>query len=153
MLTNQSAVARGFLSEEELGELHEHMLRQMHAAGGDLEGIYYCPHHPEGIVRFEGRESRLGGERTGPWSFWYADGAIREHGTYTAGRRSGVWTQWHPNGQIAERGERRYAEATDSSPRSMVQPPADRSAEASESSKACSTVRSGSPSISRMRPL
>ena len=34
----------------------------------------------------------------------------------------------------------------------MVQPAADRSADASESSKACSTVRSSIPSISRMRP-
>ena len=34
----------------------------------------------------------------------------------------------------------------------MVQPAAERSAEASLSSKACSTFRSGRPSISRMRP-
>ncbi len=34
----------------------------------------------------------------------------------------------------------------------MVQPAAERSAEASDSSKACSTFRSGRPSISRMRP-
>ena len=33
-----------------------------------------------------------------------------------------------------------------------VQPPAERSAEASESSNACSTLRSGKPSISRIRP-
>ncbi len=48
VLTNQSAVARGMLSEEELAGLHEHMLRQLHVAGGDLDDIYYCPHHPEG---------------------------------------------------------------------------------------------------------
>ena len=36
--------------------------------------------------------------------------------------------------------------------RCTVQPPAERSAEASDSSKACSTFRSGNPSISRMRP-
>ena len=34
-----------------------------------------------------------------------------------------------------------------------VQAAAERSAEASESSNACSTFRSGRPSISRMRPL
>ncbi len=34
----------------------------------------------------------------------------------------------------------------------ITQPPAERSAEASESSNACSTFRSGRPSISRMRP-
>src|SRR5258706_3537622 len=36
--------------------------------------------------------------------------------------------------------------------RCTVQPAAERSAEASDSSKACSTFRSGRPSISRMRP-
>ena len=35
----------------------------------------------------------------------------------------------------------------------IVHPPADRSAEASDSSKACSQVRSGRPSISSTRPL
>ena len=47
--------------------------------------------------------------------------------------------------------ERRYS-AIVSSSSLMVQPAAERSAEASESSKACSTVRPDSPSISRMRP-
>ena len=36
--------------------------------------------------------------------------------------------------------------------RCTVQPPAERSADASDSSKACSTFRSGKPSISRIRP-
>ena len=48
LLTNQSAVSRGYLSEEELGMLHEHLLRELHSQGGDLEAIYYCPHHPDG---------------------------------------------------------------------------------------------------------
>ena len=37
-------------------------------------------------------------------------------------------------------------------PSLMVQPPAERSAEASEISNACSTFKSGSPSISKIRP-
>ena len=36
--------------------------------------------------------------------------------------------------------------------RCTVQPPAERSAEASDNSNACSTLRSGKPSISRIRP-
>ena len=36
--------------------------------------------------------------------------------------------------------------------RCTVQPPAERSAEASDNSNACSTLRSGKPSISKMRP-
>jgi D-glycero-D-manno-heptose 1,7-bisphosphate phosphatase len=48
VLTNQSAVARGMIDEEGLGELHEHLRRVLAAEGGGLDDIFYCPHHPEG---------------------------------------------------------------------------------------------------------
>jgi len=44
--TNQSAVARGFVSEEELGRIHAHMTRELERAGGRIDGVYVCPHHP-----------------------------------------------------------------------------------------------------------
>lgn len=50
VLTNQSAVARGMLTEEGLAELHAHLVRQLNASGGGVDAIYYCPHHPEGIA-------------------------------------------------------------------------------------------------------
>jgi D-glycero-D-manno-heptose 1,7-bisphosphate phosphatase len=49
VLTNQSAVARGMLNEEDLGRLHDHLARKLANDGGSLDGIFYCPHHPEGI--------------------------------------------------------------------------------------------------------
>jgi len=48
VLTNQSAIARGLLDEEQLGVLHEHLQAQLAARGGGLDGVYWCPHHPEG---------------------------------------------------------------------------------------------------------
>jgi D-glycero-D-manno-heptose 1,7-bisphosphate phosphatase len=48
VLTNQSAVARGLLTEEELGALHDDLLRKLAADGGGIDALYYCPHHPEG---------------------------------------------------------------------------------------------------------
>jgi D,D-heptose 1,7-bisphosphate phosphatase len=48
VLTNQSAVARGLLSEEDLGRLHDDLLVKLARHGGGLDAIYYCPHHPEG---------------------------------------------------------------------------------------------------------
>lgn len=50
VLTNQSAVARGMLTEEDLGGLHDHMLRELAGIGGSVDAIYYCPHHPDGIA-------------------------------------------------------------------------------------------------------
>ena len=46
MVTNQSAVARGWLSEEELGRIHETLAAALGRDGASLDGIYYCPHHP-----------------------------------------------------------------------------------------------------------
>lgn len=45
--TNQSGIARGFYDERTLQAIHEHMLTYVRAAGGDIEVIQYCPHHPD----------------------------------------------------------------------------------------------------------
>lgn len=44
--TNQSAVARGFVTEAELAEIHAHMVRELERGGGRIAGVYVCPHHP-----------------------------------------------------------------------------------------------------------
>lgn len=46
-ITNQSAVARGMLSETQLEIIHQYL---MNTTG--LDGLYYCPHHPKGIGRY-----------------------------------------------------------------------------------------------------
>jgi D-glycero-D-manno-heptose 1,7-bisphosphate phosphatase len=46
VVTNQSAVARGLLTEEELGMIHEELKARLAHEGTHLDGIYYCPHHP-----------------------------------------------------------------------------------------------------------
>ncbi len=50
VVTNQSAVARGFITEGELREIHRELARQLADHGAFVDGIYYCPHHPtEGV--------------------------------------------------------------------------------------------------------
>ncbi len=46
MVTNQSAVARGWLSEDELGRIHDALATELARSGVNLDGVYYCPHHP-----------------------------------------------------------------------------------------------------------
>ena len=48
VLTNQSAVARGMLDEERLGELHDALSARLRCDGGTWDALYYCPHHPAG---------------------------------------------------------------------------------------------------------
>ncbi len=50
VVTNQSGVARGMLTEETLEEIHAELRRQLADSGAHLDAIYYCPFHPEGTV-------------------------------------------------------------------------------------------------------
>lgn len=50
VITNQSGVARGFFSERFLGEVHGKLISDLRDQGARVDGIYYCPHHPQGSV-------------------------------------------------------------------------------------------------------
>ena len=47
IVTNQSGVARGLISEDQLATIHEKLIEQVETLGGTIDAIYYCPHHPE----------------------------------------------------------------------------------------------------------
>jgi D-glycero-D-manno-heptose 1,7-bisphosphate phosphatase len=46
VITNQSGIARGFLSLATLEQIHERLRQMLKGAGVTLEGIYFCPHEP-----------------------------------------------------------------------------------------------------------
>ncbi len=50
VVTNQSAIARGLLTEDGLEQIHDEMRRQLSERGVELDAIYYCPYHPDGTV-------------------------------------------------------------------------------------------------------
>jgi D-glycero-D-manno-heptose 1,7-bisphosphate phosphatase len=50
LVTNQGCVAKGMITEEELSAIHLRMVAMLAEGGAVLDGIYYCPHHPEGEV-------------------------------------------------------------------------------------------------------
>lgn len=45
--TNQSGIARGYYDDAELQAMHQKMLDLVHAEGGEIQGIEYCPHGPQ----------------------------------------------------------------------------------------------------------
>ena len=51
VISNQSGVARGYFAESALPRVVEHLRKLLMDAAVPLAGFYYCPHHPEGIVR------------------------------------------------------------------------------------------------------
>ena len=50
VVTNQSAVAHGIVTEKALGEIHERLKQLLVDKNAFLDRIYYCPYHPEGVV-------------------------------------------------------------------------------------------------------
>ena len=50
VISNQSAVARGLITERDLLEIHRRLADDLATRGARLDAIYYCPHHPEGDV-------------------------------------------------------------------------------------------------------
>lgn len=45
--SNQSGIARGLLDRRTLYRIHAKMRRAVRAAGGEIDRIVYCPHHPD----------------------------------------------------------------------------------------------------------
>jgi D,D-heptose 1,7-bisphosphate phosphatase len=47
VVTNQPVIARGDCTTEQLLRIHDHMEMELSREGAFLDGIYYCPHHPD----------------------------------------------------------------------------------------------------------
>jgi D-glycero-D-manno-heptose 1,7-bisphosphate phosphatase len=50
VVTNQSAVARGYITEEFVSIVHRHLASELSRGGAHVDAFYYCPHHPAGTV-------------------------------------------------------------------------------------------------------
>lgn len=50
VVTNQSGIGRGYYTEEDFEALNIFMCRVFEEAGAPLEGIYFCPHHPQKAI-------------------------------------------------------------------------------------------------------
>jgi D-glycero-D-manno-heptose 1,7-bisphosphate phosphatase len=47
VVTNQSPVGRGWITEADLAAIHDHLRELLRAAGTDVDAIEHCPHRPE----------------------------------------------------------------------------------------------------------
>lgn len=47
VVTNQSAIGRGWLTPERLDAIHDTMRRELARHGASIDAIYVCPHHPD----------------------------------------------------------------------------------------------------------
>ncbi len=80
VISNQAGVARGYFEESALAGVRETLYRLLAAEGVPLDGFYYCPHHPDGVVA--GYAVSCQCRKPGPGMILRA---AREHGVDLAG--------------------------------------------------------------------
>ncbi|QDU77818.1 D-glycero-beta-D-manno-heptose-1,7-bisphosphate 7-phosphatase [Bremerella volcania] len=65
VVTNQSGIARGYYTEDDVQDVHNYMDKLLADHGASVSAYYYCPHHPDAIVKkyavdCECRKPRIG---------------------------------------------------------------------------------------------
>ena len=59
VVTNQPVIARGEVSFKELDDIHEKMETLLGEKGAYIDGLYYCPHHPDKGFEGEIKEFKI----------------------------------------------------------------------------------------------
>ncbi len=59
LVTNQPVIARGEITVEGLGIIHQRLESLLEQSGAHLDAIYYCPHHPDAGVPGERPELKI----------------------------------------------------------------------------------------------
>ena len=57
VVTNQSGIARGFYTEDDMQVLHDWMSAELAKAGAHIDRIYHCPFHEDGTIERYRRDS------------------------------------------------------------------------------------------------
>jgi D-glycero-D-manno-heptose 1,7-bisphosphate phosphatase len=57
VVTNQSGIARGLYTEDDMQTLHTHMLEELEEAGAHIDRLYYAPWHEAGEISQYRRQS------------------------------------------------------------------------------------------------
>ncbi|HEY9723009.1 MAG TPA: HAD family hydrolase [Oscillatoriaceae cyanobacterium] len=65
LATNQSGPARGYYPESWVQALNARLMSLLAAEGAHLDDVFYCPHHPEGVVEAFTQDCRCRKPETG----------------------------------------------------------------------------------------
>ena len=50
VITNQSGIGRGYYTEEDFKRVNDYMIKKLNENGVNIDKVYYCPHHPNGVI-------------------------------------------------------------------------------------------------------
>ena len=105
VITNQSIIDRGLATQETVEAINARMIAEVQAAGGRIDGVWYCPHVPEagcacrkpapGLIlaaaealHLDLTRSFLVGDAISDIQAAHAAGVYPDHGAHRARRRT-----------------------------------------------------------------
>ncbi len=50
IITNQAVISRGLITPKEMENLHSNLIERLKRKKADIDGVYFCPHHPDGKI-------------------------------------------------------------------------------------------------------
>ena len=59
IVTNQSGIARGYFSLRDVYKLHNHIKFELNKFGTEVDKIYFCPYHQDGVKKRYSKKSIL----------------------------------------------------------------------------------------------
>jgi len=98
LVTNQSGIARGVVTWDQVNAVNAEVVRRLARRGVPVAGVLVCPHHPEGKVAKYRKRCRCRKPRTA-----LHERAIREHGL-DAVRTVVIGDKWDDVGAAASLG-------------------------------------------------
>jgi D-glycero-D-manno-heptose 1,7-bisphosphate phosphatase len=60
IVTNQAGIARGYYTEYDMHQLHEHINNELAKIEAHIDAFYFCPHHPDITGPCECRKPKTG---------------------------------------------------------------------------------------------
>ena len=88
VVTNQSGVARGYFTEDDVARFHDHLRHRLAGEGAEIDAIYTAPHHPDATVEAYRADHPDRKPRPGMILRAIADLGIRRDGSFLIGDRA-----------------------------------------------------------------
>lgn len=89
VVTNQAGVARGMYTERQVDELHRYINGELRKRDTQIDGFYYCPHHPTAGIGKYRVKCNCRKPETGLLERACRDFGIEKDGSWVVGDKSG----------------------------------------------------------------
>ncbi len=85
LVTNQSGIARGYYTDQDFQDVQRALAESLEARDAHLDGVYFCPHHPDGSEEAYQRECTCRKPATGMLERASRELGIALKGSYVVG--------------------------------------------------------------------